>query len=73
MRRGVIALYGEDIPGELHQEVSQLFAQLGYALWVNNESSLAAVGSVAGAGPAYVASFVEALAKAGSSAAFLLS
>ncbi|WP_345170130.1 pyrroline-5-carboxylate reductase [Sphingomonas daechungensis] len=65
VRRGVIALYGEDIPGELHQEVSQLFAQLGYALWVNNESSLAAVGSVAGAGPAYVASFVEALAKAG--------
>lgn len=65
VRRGVVALYGEDIPGELHEEVSQLFAKLGYALWVNSENSLAAVGSVAGAGPAYVARFVEALAKAG--------
>src|SRR4029078_1100615 len=41
------------------------FAQLGFALWTNNESSLASVGSVAGAGPAYVARFVDALAKAG--------
>lgn len=65
VRRGVIALYGEDIPGDLHDEVSQLFAHLGFALWVNNEASLAAVGSVAGAGPAYVARFAEALAKAG--------
>jgi pyrroline-5-carboxylate reductase len=65
VRRGVVALYGEDVPGELHEEVSQLFAQLGFALWVNNESSLAAVGSVAGAGPAYVARFADALAKAG--------
>ena len=65
VRRGVVALYGEDIPGELHDDASQLFAQLGYALWVNSEKSLAAVGSVAGAGPAYVARFVDALAKAG--------
>jgi pyrroline-5-carboxylate reductase len=65
IRRGVVALYGEDIPGELHGEVSQFFAQLGFALWVNDEKSLAAVGSVAGAGPAYVARFVDALAKAG--------
>lgn len=65
VRRGVVALYGEEIPGELHDEVSQLFAHLGFALWVNDESSLAAVGSVAGAGPAYVARFIAALAKAG--------
>ena len=65
VRRGVVAMYGEELPGELHDEVSQLFAQLGYALWVNGEDSLAAVGSVAGAGPAYVARFVDALAKAG--------
>ncbi len=65
IRRGVVALYGEELPGGLHDEVSQLFALLGFALWTNNESSLAAVGSVAGAGPAYVARFVDALAKAG--------
>ena len=65
VRRGVVALYGEDIPGELHDEVSQLFAQLGFAIWTNSEANLAAIGSVAGAGPAYVARFVDALAKAG--------
>ena len=32
---------------------------------MNEEAKLAAVGSVAGAGPAYVARFVDALAKAG--------
>jgi pyrroline-5-carboxylate reductase len=65
IRRGVVALYGEELPGELHDELSQLFGQLGFALWTNNESGLAAVGSVAGAGPAYVARFVDALGKAG--------
>jgi len=38
---------------------------LGYAMWSSSESALAAIGSVAGAGPAYVARFVDALAKAG--------
>ena len=65
VRRGVVALYSEDIPDGLRDEVSQLFAMLGYALWTNSENNLAAIGSVAGAGPAYVARFVEALAKAG--------
>ena len=65
VRRGVVALYSEDIPDGLRDEISQLFAMLGYALWTNGESNLAAIGSVAGAGPAYVARFVDALAKAG--------
>ena len=65
VRRGVVALYSEDIPDGLRDEVSQLFAMLGYSLWTNSESNLAAIGSVAGAGPAYVARFVDALAKAG--------
>jgi pyrroline-5-carboxylate reductase len=65
VRRGVVALYSDDIPDGLRDEVSQLFAMLGYALWTNSENNLAAIGSVAGAGPAYVARFVEALAKAG--------
>ncbi len=65
VRRGVIALHGEDLPGELHDELSQFFAQLGFSLWTNDEDGLAAVGSVAGAGPAYAARFVDALAKAG--------
>lgn len=65
VRRGVVALYSEDIPDGLRDEVSQLFAMLGYSFWTNSESNLAAIGSVAGAGPAYVARFVDALAKAG--------
>ena len=65
VRRGVVALYGDDLPGEVHDEISQLFALLGYAMWTNTEDNLAAIGSVAGAGPAYVAKFVDALTKAG--------
>ncbi len=65
VRRGVVALYSDDIPDGLRDEVSQLFAMLGYALWTNSENNLAAIGSVAGAGPAYVARFIDALAKAG--------
>jgi pyrroline-5-carboxylate reductase len=64
VRRGVIALYGEDLEGEARDQVAQMFATLGYALWTNSEANLAAIGSVAGAGPAYVARFIDALAKA---------
>jgi pyrroline-5-carboxylate reductase len=42
-----------------------LFGLLGLAVWTQDEASLAAIGSVAGAGPAYVARFIAALAKAG--------
>ncbi|NUS99728.1 MAG: pyrroline-5-carboxylate reductase [Sphingomonas sp.] len=65
VRRGVVALYGEDLPGEIHDELSQMFAKLGFAMWTNSEDNLAAIGSVAGAGPAYVARFIDALSKAG--------
>jgi len=65
VRRGVVALYGEQLGEGARTELSELFAKLGFALWTNSEAGLAAVGSVAGAGPAYVARFVDALAKAG--------
>jgi pyrroline-5-carboxylate reductase len=65
VRRGVVGLYSEDASDEIRDQLSQFFAQLGFTMWTNKESSLAAIGSVAGAGPAYVARFVDALAKAG--------
>ncbi|HET7817511.1 MAG TPA: pyrroline-5-carboxylate reductase dimerization domain-containing protein [Sphingomicrobium sp.] len=65
VRRGVVALYSDDADENAREMLSQLFAPLGFALWANSEASLAAIGSVAGAGPAYVARFVDALAKAG--------
>jgi pyrroline-5-carboxylate reductase len=34
-------------------------------MWTNTEANLVAIGSVAGAGPAYVAKFIDALTKAG--------
>jgi len=65
VRRGVVALYGEEVDDALGQQLANLFGALGHAPWMIDEAGLAAVGSVAGAGPAYVARFVNALAKAG--------
>lgn len=65
VRRGVVALHSEDAGESARAMLSDLFAPLGFALWANSEASLAAVGSVAGAGPAFVARFIAALARAG--------
>jgi pyrroline-5-carboxylate reductase len=65
IRRGVIALYSDDAEDSLRTQLSELVAALGYAMWTSTEAGLAAVGSLAGAGPAYVARFIRALAKAG--------
>lgn len=65
IRRGVVALHSADADEPTRQLLSNIFAPLGYAPWVSDETKLAAIGSVAGAGPAYVARFIAALAKAG--------
>lgn len=65
VRRGVIALYSAEADEALKRELASLFQPLGFAPWMVDEERFAAVGSVAGAGPAYVARFVDALAKAG--------
>lgn len=65
IRRGVIALVSGDADDALRLQLSTIFAPLGFAPWMADESKFAAVGAVAGAGPAYVARFVEALTKAG--------
>jgi pyrroline-5-carboxylate reductase len=65
VRRGVVALYGEGIGDEDRQPLSDLFAALGYAIWTESEQTLAAIGAVAGAGPAYVARFIDSLTAAG--------
>jgi pyrroline-5-carboxylate reductase len=64
-RRGVVALYSEDADEELREQLGSAFGVLGWAMWMADETRFAAVGSVAGAGPAYVARFIAALAKAG--------
>lgn len=65
IRRGVVALYGEDADEKTKVELSTLFAALGFAPWMADEAKFSAVGSVAGSGPAYVARFIAALIKAG--------
>jgi pyrroline-5-carboxylate reductase len=65
VRRGVTGLYGEAGDWRLKQQIGNLFVALGFAMWMADEDKLAALGSVAGAGPAYVARFIAALAKAG--------
>lgn len=65
VRRGVTGLYSADADGQVQSGLNNLFTALGFAMWMADEQKLAALGSVAGAGPAYVARFVAALAKAG--------
>ena len=65
VRRGVTGLYSPDADQQTQLELNNLFSALGFAMWMVDEAKLAALGSVAGAGPAYVARFIHALAKAG--------
>ncbi len=63
--RGIVALHGEEVSQAVHDQLTALFGSLGHAHWAKDETELAAIGALAGAGPAYVARFIAALAKAG--------
>jgi len=65
VRRGVVGLYSPDADEALKQHLADLFVPIGFTPWMADEAKLAVVGSVAGAGPAYVARFIDALTKAG--------
>ncbi|MFP5330397.1 MAG: pyrroline-5-carboxylate reductase family protein, partial [Alphaproteobacteria bacterium] len=65
VRRGVVGLYSDNADEAVRKQLSDIFAALGLALWTESEKVLGAIGAVAGAGPAYVARFVDALAAAG--------
>ena len=65
VRRGVVGLYTDHLNGDVAKVVETLFQPLGFAMWAADEDRLAAIGAVAGAGPAYVARFIAALTKAG--------
>jgi pyrroline-5-carboxylate reductase len=67
IRRGVVALHSDAIDEAGRKQLSDLFSALGYAMWTDSEKTLSAIGSLAGAGPAYVARFIDALASAGAS------
>lgn len=65
VRRGVVALYAlDDIEEGLLKQLSEVFSALGFAMWTESERALGAIGTIAGAGPAFVARFVDSLAAA---------
>ena len=64
VRRGVVALYSDDADESLRSQLSQLFQVLGFVPWTASEKEFEGIGELAGAGPAYVARFIDALAKA---------
>ena len=64
-RKGVVALYSDDLDAVVRGAVGALMALLGLAPWCDDEKQFSAIGSVAGAGPAYVARFAEAMARGG--------
>lgn len=65
---GVTAIYSPDADDELREEISALVGALGFAPWTDSDDELALTSTVAGSGPAYVARFVDAFAKAGAEA-----
>jgi pyrroline-5-carboxylate reductase len=65
VRRGVVALYSDDIADDVRKQIGDAFAALGLTMWTESETVLGAIGAVSGAGPAYVARFIDALAAAG--------
>jgi len=60
---GVLPVHGD---GDAAHEVVELLRPLGMVIATAREDGLAAIGALAGAGPAYVARFADALAAAGS-------
>ena len=60
--QGVVAVQGE---GAAAGEVVELMRPLGMVVTTERECGLAGIGAIAGAGPAYVARFADALAEAG--------
>ena len=56
---------GEDADAALRDQLSALFAPLGRTHWAQDQAEFSAIGALAGAGPAYVARFIAALASAG--------
>ncbi len=65
---GVTALYSPDADEQLRTQIEALHSALGFAPWCKSDDELVITSTVAGSGPAYVARFIDAFAKAGCAA-----
>jgi pyrroline-5-carboxylate reductase len=63
--KGVVALIAEGAGGEARGAVDALTAPLGHGEWFDDEARFALAGHLAGAGPAFLFRFLDALAAAG--------
>lgn len=63
--KGVTGLCAEKIALEPKAEITGLMAALGHALWVEDEDHFNLIAALAGAGPAFLFRFIDALAEAG--------
>lgn len=63
--KGVVALYAEKADDEARELVGRIMSWLGMIRWCDDEGQLAVIGAIAASGPAYIARFVDALAKGG--------
>ncbi|HMJ93534.1 MAG TPA: pyrroline-5-carboxylate reductase [Allosphingosinicella sp.] len=65
LNKGVVALHASEAGEHARETVGTLMAALGRIEWFEEESLFQAAGIVAGAGPAFLFRFIDALAKAG--------
>ena len=65
LNKGVVALHAREADEHARETVGTLMAALGRIEWFDEESLFQAAGIVAGAGPAFLFRFIDALAKAG--------
>ena len=63
--KGVVALLSDTADGCARASVTALMEPLGHAEWFDDEARFALAGHLAGAGPAFLFRFIDALAAAG--------
>ncbi|MDM7956865.1 pyrroline-5-carboxylate reductase [Blastomonas sp.] len=61
--QSVTALYAEPLEPAEHRRLESLFAMLGTAEWLTDESQMHLVTALSGSGPAYLFRFIDALSK----------
>lgn len=67
LNKGVIALHAPEAGPQARATVERLMAALGRTEWFDEEGDFQLAGIVAGAGPAFLFRFIDALARAGES------